>query len=212
MKWNFKSCNHCHFWSEQILAVAARQLEDAQLFAKKFNIPKAYSSYEELAQDDEIGKRACCKVCVCVCECVCVRARARVRVCVCVCVCMCVCVCACVCVCVCVRVCLCLSVCMFVCVCVCVCVCVRVCVWGGGGGVRVCVYVCLPVCLSVSVCLSVCVGGGGGGVATKMILVAAPANHTFSLVCRRRGVCVHDPPVPPCRRAPLPGPQEERAV
>ena len=52
--------------------MAARQLEDAQLFAKKFNIPKAYSSYKELAQDDEIGKRACCKVCVYVCVCVCV--------------------------------------------------------------------------------------------------------------------------------------------
>ena len=57
MEWKFPT-NHCRFWLEQILAVAARQLENAQLFAKKFNIPKAYSSYEQLAQDDEIGERA----------------------------------------------------------------------------------------------------------------------------------------------------------
>ena len=40
----------------QIVAVAARRLEDAQQFATKFNIPKAYGSYEELAKDDNIGE------------------------------------------------------------------------------------------------------------------------------------------------------------
>ena len=39
----------------QIVAVAARKLEDAQAFALRFSITKAYGSYEELAQDDEIG-------------------------------------------------------------------------------------------------------------------------------------------------------------
>ncbi|KAL8582485.1 hypothetical protein ACOMHN_062430 [Nucella lapillus] len=38
----------------QIVAVAARKLADAEQFAQKFNIPKAYGSYEELAQDDDV--------------------------------------------------------------------------------------------------------------------------------------------------------------
>ncbi|XP_010877266.1 trans-1,2-dihydrobenzene-1,2-diol dehydrogenase [Esox lucius] len=38
----------------QIVAVAARKLQDAQEFAKKHSIPKAYGSYEELARDPEI--------------------------------------------------------------------------------------------------------------------------------------------------------------
>ncbi|KAJ7985969.1 hypothetical protein DPEC_G00345970 [Dallia pectoralis] len=38
----------------QIVAVAARKLQDAQEFAKKHSIPKAYGSYEELAGDPEI--------------------------------------------------------------------------------------------------------------------------------------------------------------
>ncbi|XP_076471042.1 trans-1,2-dihydrobenzene-1,2-diol dehydrogenase-like [Babylonia areolata] len=38
----------------QIVAVAARRLEDAEQFARKFNIPRAYGSYEELAQDDDV--------------------------------------------------------------------------------------------------------------------------------------------------------------
>lgn len=38
------------------MAVAARKLSDAQEFAKKHNIPQAYGSYEELANDPNIGK------------------------------------------------------------------------------------------------------------------------------------------------------------
>ncbi|KAM3877154.1 trans-1,2-dihydrobenzene-1,2-diol dehydrogenase-like [Diretmus argenteus] len=38
----------------QIVAVAARKLEDAQEFAKRHNIPRAYSGYEELARDPDI--------------------------------------------------------------------------------------------------------------------------------------------------------------
>ncbi|XP_018600746.2 trans-1,2-dihydrobenzene-1,2-diol dehydrogenase-like [Scleropages formosus] len=38
----------------EVVAVAARKLEDAQEFAKKFNIPQAYGSYEELARDPQI--------------------------------------------------------------------------------------------------------------------------------------------------------------
>ncbi|XP_071750425.1 trans-1,2-dihydrobenzene-1,2-diol dehydrogenase-like isoform X1 [Centroberyx gerrardi] len=38
----------------QIVAVAARKLQDAQEFAKKHSIPRAYGSYEELARDPDI--------------------------------------------------------------------------------------------------------------------------------------------------------------
>ncbi|XP_053184133.1 trans-1,2-dihydrobenzene-1,2-diol dehydrogenase-like [Scomber japonicus] len=38
----------------KIVAVAARDLQHAQEFAKKHNIPRAYGSYEELAQDPDI--------------------------------------------------------------------------------------------------------------------------------------------------------------
>ncbi|XP_047437004.1 trans-1,2-dihydrobenzene-1,2-diol dehydrogenase-like [Mugil cephalus] len=38
----------------QIVAVAARKLEDAQGFAKKHSISRAYGSYEELARDPDI--------------------------------------------------------------------------------------------------------------------------------------------------------------
>ncbi|XP_071384932.1 trans-1,2-dihydrobenzene-1,2-diol dehydrogenase-like isoform X2 [Centroberyx affinis] len=38
----------------QIVAVAARKLQDAQVFAKKHSIPQAYGSYEELARDPDI--------------------------------------------------------------------------------------------------------------------------------------------------------------
>ncbi|XP_041851278.1 trans-1,2-dihydrobenzene-1,2-diol dehydrogenase-like [Melanotaenia boesemani] len=38
----------------QIVAVAARKLEDAQEFAKKHSISRAYGSYEELAKDPDI--------------------------------------------------------------------------------------------------------------------------------------------------------------
>lgn len=40
----------------QVVAVAARKLEDAQAFAKKHSIPKAYGGYEALARDPEIGE------------------------------------------------------------------------------------------------------------------------------------------------------------
>lgn len=36
--------------------MAARKVEDAQEFAKKHNISRAYGSYEELARDPQIGK------------------------------------------------------------------------------------------------------------------------------------------------------------
>ncbi|XP_071750427.1 trans-1,2-dihydrobenzene-1,2-diol dehydrogenase-like [Centroberyx gerrardi] len=38
----------------QIVAVAARKLQDAQAFAKKHSIPRAYGGYEELARDPDI--------------------------------------------------------------------------------------------------------------------------------------------------------------
>lgn len=40
----------------QVVAVAARKLEDAQDFAQKHNILRAYGSYEELARDPDIGE------------------------------------------------------------------------------------------------------------------------------------------------------------
>ncbi|XP_064192117.1 trans-1,2-dihydrobenzene-1,2-diol dehydrogenase isoform X3 [Anguilla rostrata] len=40
--------------NHKIVAVAARILQNAEEFAKKHNIPKAYGSYEELAKDPEI--------------------------------------------------------------------------------------------------------------------------------------------------------------
>ncbi|XP_029978845.1 trans-1,2-dihydrobenzene-1,2-diol dehydrogenase [Sphaeramia orbicularis] len=38
----------------QVVAVAARKLEDAQAFAKKHSISRAYGSYEELARDQDL--------------------------------------------------------------------------------------------------------------------------------------------------------------
>lgn len=38
----------------KVVAVAATNLENAKKFASKFNIPRAYGSYEELANDPEI--------------------------------------------------------------------------------------------------------------------------------------------------------------
>ena len=38
-----------------IVAVAARCKERAEEFAKRFNIPKAYGSYRELAEDKDVG-------------------------------------------------------------------------------------------------------------------------------------------------------------
>ena len=38
----------------EVVAVAARSKKSAEEFAAKFDIPKAYGSYEELAKDPEI--------------------------------------------------------------------------------------------------------------------------------------------------------------
>ena len=40
----------------QVVGVAARNLQSAQEFAKKLNIPNSYGSYEELAKSPNIGK------------------------------------------------------------------------------------------------------------------------------------------------------------
>uniref|UniRef100_A0A3B5LZU3 Dihydrodiol dehydrogenase, tandem duplicate 2 n=1 Tax=Xiphophorus couchianus TaxID=32473 RepID=A0A3B5LZU3_9TELE len=40
----------------QVVAVAARNLEDAEEFSRKHNISKAYGGYEELARDPDIGQ------------------------------------------------------------------------------------------------------------------------------------------------------------
>lgn len=40
----------------QIVAVSARNKENADKFAKEHNLPKAYGSYAELCQDKDIGK------------------------------------------------------------------------------------------------------------------------------------------------------------
>ena len=39
----------------QVVAVGARKQSDADEFAKKFDIPKAYGSYEEVAKDPNVG-------------------------------------------------------------------------------------------------------------------------------------------------------------
>lgn len=39
-----------------MVAVAARDLNRAKEFAQKYNIPKAYGSYEELAKDPNVGE------------------------------------------------------------------------------------------------------------------------------------------------------------
>lgn len=39
----------------QVVAVAARNLQRAEEFAQKHNIPTVYGSYEELARDPNIG-------------------------------------------------------------------------------------------------------------------------------------------------------------
>lgn len=39
----------------QVAAVAARDLGRAQDFARRFGIPRAYGSYEELAEDPDLG-------------------------------------------------------------------------------------------------------------------------------------------------------------
>lgn len=40
----------------QIVAVASRDLQHAEEFAKRHKVPRAYGSYQELAQDPEIGE------------------------------------------------------------------------------------------------------------------------------------------------------------
>lgn len=40
----------------QITAIASRSLERSQEFAKKHGIPKAYSSYVELANNPDVGE------------------------------------------------------------------------------------------------------------------------------------------------------------
>jgi len=40
----------------RVVAIAAQQLDRAQIFAAEHNIPKAYGSYEELAKDPDVGK------------------------------------------------------------------------------------------------------------------------------------------------------------
>ncbi|CAD5126535.1 unnamed protein product [Dimorphilus gyrociliatus] len=52
---DFTSCLKYLPENEHIVkAVAARKLDDANAFAKRFNIPKAYGSYAELADDNDI--------------------------------------------------------------------------------------------------------------------------------------------------------------
>lgn len=40
----------------QIVAVAARDLQHAEDFAKRHNIPRAYGSYDELAKNPDVGE------------------------------------------------------------------------------------------------------------------------------------------------------------
>ena len=40
------------------MAVAARNLEDAEKFAEKHSIPAVYGSYEELSEDAAVGPSA----------------------------------------------------------------------------------------------------------------------------------------------------------
>lgn len=51
-----KQVASCFEWAEQstLVAVGSRSEETAKAFATSFNIPKAYSSYEEMLNDDEI--------------------------------------------------------------------------------------------------------------------------------------------------------------
>ena len=41
----------------KVVAVAARKLEASKSFAQKFDIPRSYGSYEELARDENVGKQ-----------------------------------------------------------------------------------------------------------------------------------------------------------
>lgn len=44
------------FGGSQIVAVASRNLQQAEEFAKRHKVPRAYGSYQELAQDPDIGE------------------------------------------------------------------------------------------------------------------------------------------------------------
>ena len=46
----------CFLCYVQIAVIASRSLERAKEFAKKHGVPKAYGSYEELANDPDIGE------------------------------------------------------------------------------------------------------------------------------------------------------------
>ena len=45
----------CNILNFKVIALAARELNDAKEFAKKHDILKAYGSYEELTKDPELG-------------------------------------------------------------------------------------------------------------------------------------------------------------
>lgn len=49
-----KTINGLNHPEIELYAVASRSLERAQEFAKEYNVPKAYGSYEELAKDPEV--------------------------------------------------------------------------------------------------------------------------------------------------------------
>lgn len=44
------------FAASQIVAVASRDRQHAEEFAKRHKVPRAYGSYQELAQDPDIGE------------------------------------------------------------------------------------------------------------------------------------------------------------
>ena len=43
----------------QLVAIGARSKESADRFAGTFGIPKAYGTYQEIADDPDIGKCVC---------------------------------------------------------------------------------------------------------------------------------------------------------
>lgn len=43
----------------QLVAIGARSKESAEKFAGTFGIPKAYGTYQEIADDPDIGKYVC---------------------------------------------------------------------------------------------------------------------------------------------------------
>lgn len=48
--------NTAIFGDSQIVAVASRDLQHAEEFAKRHKVPRVYGSYQELAQDPDIGE------------------------------------------------------------------------------------------------------------------------------------------------------------